>query len=91
VAVQALLSGHDDPMLRPAIEEGLGWLTAAVVQKRHRQPAPIGFYFAKLWYHERLYPLTFTVAALGQAIRQLAPGLKPAPASPPPGNTETAG
>jgi squalene-hopene/tetraprenyl-beta-curcumene cyclase len=91
VAVQALLSGHDDPLLRPAIEGGLGWLTAAVGQKRHRQPTPIGFYFAKLWYHERLYPLTFTVAALGQAIRQLAPGSKPAPASPPPGNTETAG
>jgi squalene-hopene/tetraprenyl-beta-curcumene cyclase len=30
--------------------------------------SPIGFYFAKLWYYERLYPLIFTVAALGQAL-----------------------
>ena len=28
-------------------------------------PAPIGLYFAKLWYFEKLYPLIFTVAALG--------------------------
>ena len=30
------------------------------------QAAPIGLYFAKLWYYERLYPLIFTVAALGK-------------------------
>ncbi len=28
------------------------------------EPAPIGLYFAKLWYFEKLYPLIFTVAAL---------------------------
>ena len=27
-------------------------------------PAPIGLYFAKLWYSEKLYPLIFSVAAL---------------------------
>ncbi|MEZ5301754.1 MAG: hypothetical protein R3F11_14050 [Verrucomicrobiales bacterium] len=26
--------------------------------------APIGFYFAKLWYFEKLYPLAWTMAAL---------------------------
>ena len=26
--------------------------------------APIGLYFARLWYHERLYPLIATVSAL---------------------------
>jgi squalene-hopene/tetraprenyl-beta-curcumene cyclase len=34
-----------------------------------REPSPIGFYFAKLWYYEKLYPLIFTVSALGQALR----------------------
>ena len=29
------------------------------------EASPIGFYFAKLWYFERLYPLIFTVGALG--------------------------
>ena len=37
------------------------------------EPSPIGFYFAKLWYFERLYPLIFTVAALGRAARGLSP------------------
>ena len=29
-------------------------------------PAPIGLYFAKLWYYETLYPLIWTVAATGE-------------------------
>jgi len=56
-----------------AVVAGLNWLLDRVEAGQHRQPAPIGFYFAKLWYYERLYPLTFTVAALGRACRQLAP------------------
>jgi squalene-hopene/tetraprenyl-beta-curcumene cyclase len=52
---------------------GLTWLLDRVESGQHRQPAPIGFYFAKLWYYERLYPLIFTVAALGRAYRQFAP------------------
>jgi squalene-hopene/tetraprenyl-beta-curcumene cyclase len=55
-----------------ALEKGLTWLILRVERGEHRQPAPIGFYFAKLWYYERLYPLTFTVAALGRACRQFA-------------------
>jgi len=30
------------------------------------EPSPIGFYFAKLWYYERLYPLIWTVSAMGR-------------------------
>ena len=30
------------------------------------EPAPIGLYFAKLWYFERLYPLIFSLDALGR-------------------------
>ena len=33
--------------------------------------APIGFYFAKLWYYEKLYPMIATVAALS-SYRRLA-------------------
>ncbi|MDA3893634.1 MAG: squalene--hopene cyclase [Salinivirgaceae bacterium] len=28
------------------------------------KPSPIGLYFASLWYHEKLYPLTYTLGAL---------------------------
>ena len=50
-----------------AVERGLVWLIDAVESGRFREPSPIGFYFAKLWYFEKLYPLIFTVAALGRA------------------------
>ena len=50
-----------------AISLGLSWLIARVEDGRFREPSPIGFYFAKLWYFEALYPLIFTVAALRKA------------------------
>lgn len=91
VAVEALLADYANPSLQQAIEEGLGWLMAAVGRGRHRETAPIGFYFARLWYYEKLYPLVFAVAALGQAIRHFDAGSKPTPASPAPGKTPSAG
>jgi len=53
--------------LPPPIQAGLSWLIARVEDGRFREPSPIGFYFAKLWYFEALYPLIFTVAALRKA------------------------
>ncbi len=47
-----------------ALERGAQWLLARVESGAWRESAPIGFYFAKLWYFERLYPMIFTVAAL---------------------------
>lgn len=47
-----------------AVERGVEWLLARVESGMWRERAPIGFYFAKLWYYERLYPLIFTVGAL---------------------------
>jgi squalene-hopene/tetraprenyl-beta-curcumene cyclase len=49
------------------VQRGVVWLVEAVESGRFREPSPIGFYFAKLWYFEKLYPLIFTVAALGRA------------------------
>ena len=73
LAVEALLAAPEGPTVNTALEEGLAWLVAAVNQGRHQEAAPIGFYFAKLWYYEKLYPLLFAVAALGQAIRRFPP------------------
>ena len=85
VAVEALLGSHL-PEARRAASRGLEWLLAAVESSRHTRPSPIGFYFAKLWYYEKLYPLTFTVSALGQALQAAHPGseTKPIAASLPP-------
>ena len=55
-----------------AIISGVEFLLKSVDEKRHRVPWPIGFYFAKLWYHERLYPLIFTMAALGKYLQLAA-------------------
>jgi squalene-hopene/tetraprenyl-beta-curcumene cyclase len=55
-----------------AVNRGLHWLIDAVESGLFRDPSPIGFYFAKLWYFEKLYPIIFTVAALGRALRQAA-------------------
>jgi squalene-hopene/tetraprenyl-beta-curcumene cyclase len=73
LALESLLADYATPSTQPAIEQGVEWLTTAVAEGRHRESSPIGFYFAKLWYYERMYPLTFTVAALGRAVRQFAP------------------
>jgi len=51
-----------------ATDAGLSWLIPRVEDGRFRDPSPIGFYFAKLWYFEALYPLIFTVAALRKAV-----------------------
>jgi squalene-hopene/tetraprenyl-beta-curcumene cyclase len=47
-----------------SILRGTAWLVEKVESGSWRAPAPIGFYFAKLWYFERLYPLIFTAGAL---------------------------
>jgi squalene-hopene/tetraprenyl-beta-curcumene cyclase len=78
LAVEALLAGHTGS---PSYEKGLDWLLRAVESGQFRENSPIGFYFAKLWYYERLYPLTFTVSALGQALRSLHPHSQPQPAA----------
>jgi squalene-hopene/tetraprenyl-beta-curcumene cyclase len=72
VALEALVSALGRANADPAVQEGVGaaiqrgahWLAAAVEEQRWRQAAPIGFYFAKLWYFERLYPLIFATGAL---------------------------
>ena len=50
-----------------AVSRGLAWLSAATDHGRRFSAAPIGLYFARLWYSEQLYPVIFTTAALEQA------------------------
>ncbi len=53
---------------REAIIRGVDYLANAIESAEHQEPWPIGFYFAKLWYHERLYPVVLPMAALGAAL-----------------------
>ena len=74
VAAQALAvasSRLEDPdPAKIAAIHGVNWLIEKTDSGQHFLPAPIGFYFAKLWYFERDYPLIFTTAALG-AVRKM--------------------
>ena len=48
----------------PQIQKALAWLADATDNGTRFPASPIGLYFAKLWYSERLYPIIFTVSAL---------------------------
>jgi len=75
---------HDtvaDDNISTALIGGLRWLIRAVDEEHHLESSPIGFYFAKLWYYEKLYPLTFSVSALGQASRLFPPNAQPGAAA----------
>lgn len=67
-------TGKDRDQLRAAIEGAAGWLVAQTEEGRDFPAAPVGLYFAKLWYSERLYPLVFAVAGMGKARAALGMG-----------------
>jgi len=56
-----------------AVERAVAWLIERTREGTVFEPAPIGLYFARLWYFERLYPVIFTVAAL-ERVRSLGAG-----------------
>lgn len=71
IAVEALLAAPaGTEAWDTALSRGIHWLIRSVESREHRRAAPIGLYFARLWYYEELYPLLFTVAALGRAVRR---------------------
>jgi len=65
LAVEALLPVPD---YEQACRRGLEWILVQVESGKFREPAPIGLYFAKLWYFERLYPIIFTSSALARFL-----------------------
>jgi squalene-hopene/tetraprenyl-beta-curcumene cyclase len=68
LATEILLAWSSIEGVHGAVERGLEYLVERVENGSFTEPSPIGFYFAKLWYLEKLYPIIFTVAALGRAL-----------------------
>lgn len=70
LALSALtfLQSSNTPSLHhsSALARGFAWLDEATEGGTRFEPSPIGFYFAKLWYYERAYPIVWTVEALGR-------------------------
>ena len=68
LAVSALAN---DPESRQAAMRGALWV-AAKIDANDVDPTPIGLYFARLWYSERLYPWIWATEALSR-IQDPAP------------------
>lgn len=66
LAVDALLA-VGVPLESSSLTDGLDWLLKQVESGTYTETTPIGFYFAKLWYFEQLYPVIFSVSALHRA------------------------
>lgn len=65
LALDIIVSANVDSR---AAQQGLEWLLNQIEAGKVHQQSPIGFYFAKLWYSEKLYPLCFATQALRRAV-----------------------
>ena len=71
LAIETLLTAPTSELNENTLNKGLEWMIRSVENGSFKDCSPIGFYFAKLWYHECLYPIIFTVSALGAAMKRL--------------------
>ncbi len=77
LAVETLLTCGSAESHEQAALRGLKWLVDAVEANRHTDCAPLGLFFARLWYYEKLTPLIASTGALGQAVRKYLPTIAP--------------
>jgi squalene-hopene/tetraprenyl-beta-curcumene cyclase len=70
----AALSGCVDAAATRAVERGVDWLADRTCEGEQTPASPVGLYFARLWYFEKLYPLIFAADALRRARGAAEPG-----------------
>ena len=73
LAVAALAPWGEMPATSAAIFRGVEYLVQGL-DRSGDWPRPIGLYFSHLWYSESLYPLIWTIEALGRATKIGRPG-----------------
>ena len=67
VAISGLVSACrvcDSGAVFMPVRRGVAWMMKTTEDGRYFPAAPVGLYFARLWYSEELYPLIFAVGAL---------------------------
>lgn len=72
LALETLAALHRDGLPRElqeiqfqeVLSKGVQWISHRTKEGTEFPPSPIGFYFAKLWYFEKHYPVCYSVAAL---------------------------
>jgi squalene-hopene/tetraprenyl-beta-curcumene cyclase len=69
LATHALAGITDDDT---TVDRAVEWLINHAHQGTKFPPSPIGLYFARLWYSEKLYPLIFTTEALAACKKSKA-------------------
>ncbi|MFN3148262.1 prenyltransferase/squalene oxidase repeat-containing protein [Bremerella sp.] len=69
LAIEGLLCDNKGMENYPGLEKAINWLCRRVEENSHIECSPIGFYFSKLWYYEKLYPRIMTVSALAHVCR----------------------
>jgi squalene-hopene/tetraprenyl-beta-curcumene cyclase len=68
MAVAALTPWGDSPEINNALSRSVEYLLKEIVNKLDH-PTPIGLYFSHLWYSEMLYPLIWTIEAMGRMMK----------------------
>jgi squalene-hopene/tetraprenyl-beta-curcumene cyclase len=71
-AASARLDGLDREPVVEAVRRGAARLAELTDEGSDFPAAPIGLYFARLWYYERMYPLVMAISAWGRAERLLS-------------------
>jgi len=71
LAIEGLLCDNKGIENYPGLEKAVDWLCCRVEENSHIECSPIGFYFSKLWYYEKLYPRIMTVSALAHVCRAI--------------------
>jgi squalene-hopene/tetraprenyl-beta-curcumene cyclase len=74
VAALSAVADEDVTGVRDAVGRGAGWISTTVIGPI--EAAPIGLYFAQLWYYEELYPLVFALEGLTAARKAQIPDPK---------------
>ena len=70
IAVEGLSGWLERAEVEKACLRGSLWLVEQAAGGAIDRPSPLGLYFTTLWYGERLYPLIWTVAALGRMVER---------------------
>ncbi|MCK6474698.1 MAG: squalene--hopene cyclase [Planctomycetes bacterium] len=70
------LCGHGAAPDDAACARAANWLAERQRADGSWDPAPVGFYFAVLWYYEELYPLCYALGGLGAWRRRVSDGTK---------------
>ena len=67
LAAHALLGSRQSPHQKAGMK-AVDWLVSATREGTEFRPSPIGLYFARLWYHEKLYPVVWAAQPFRRAL-----------------------